>query len=485
MEADSPDTHAAAALFGWTTEAAERFQEESDALGEVAVRIVGARPDAFVGSAMPKEPGQGRPTIYIKGEADEEIRALAAHPTVAIDVVEGQPFSATDLDARVRLLARSLEEIGYDNFGTAYDILRRGRLTANIQAHPDLPRAPEAVRAMLPPAIADDVDLGFSEQAVSQPDAVRGGQWTGTSGTPEKCTTGYSVFGRNPRVSQITTAGHCSPVDRIGAVPLTLQLPIGLGSGLDVNHYTTPDVEERTFHPSTNTVGEVRSVEPYHAITINEPVCFYGRASAAANPNFPNCTQVTAKGLCHMPAADGGWTIDVVYTWDYLSKKGDSGGPWYFNWRAFGITYGGCNPNPNGPQTIGAFTPADYFDSRINAGVMARDWLVAGQVMPPGTIVMSEDGRSEFVMQHDGNLVIYHNHVPVWSTLWLGVPMQPGALAAMETDGNLVLWSNGVALWSTGTWHWPGSRIKMQSDGNLVVYSLDWTPRWASNTCCY
>lgn len=264
---------------------------------------------------------------------------------------------------------------------------------------------------------------------------------------------------------------------------LTSSPAAGLTVGVDAQQHQTAVQELRLFNFHANDVREVKSVEPEHAITLLEEVCFYGKATVTANPNYTRCTDVWFKGKCKMPSDYGGYIVDVVYTVQYLSQSGDSGGPWFHNERAFGITYGGCHPTDNQNPTWGAFTPVDFFH-RINAGVMARDWLVSGQVLNAGQMLVSEDGRSELVMQHDGNLVLYQNHVPVWASLWLGVPMIPGTLVSMQLDGNFVMWNNGVALWSTSTWGSLGNRIKLQSDGNLVVFTTAWTPLWASNTCC-
>jgi cell wall-associated NlpC family hydrolase len=51
-------------------------------------------------------------------------------------------------------------------------------------------------------------------------------------------------------------------------------------------------------------------------------------------------------------------------------------------------------------------------------------------------------------MQCDGNLVIYRNGKPLWSSKTAG---QPGAVLSVQNDGNVVIYRSGKALWSTGT----------------------------------
>lgn len=87
----------------------------------------------------------------------------------------------------------------------------------------------------------------------------------------------------------------------------------------------------------------------------------------------------------------------------------------------------------------------------------------------------------QFVMQADGNLVLYNNSGhPLWASNTEG---NPGAYLAMQPDGNLVVYSlTEHALWSSGTAGNPGDALQTQSDGNVVIYSSGGTALWATNT---
>jgi hypothetical protein len=87
----------------------------------------------------------------------------------------------------------------------------------------------------------------------------------------------------------------------------------------------------------------------------------------------------------------------------------------------------------------------------------------------------------QFVMQADGNLVLYNNSGrPLWASHTEG---NPGAYLAMQSDGNLVVYSvSGQPLWSSGTAGNPGDALQLQSDGNAVIYSSGGTALWATNT---
>ena len=98
--------------------------------------------------------------------------------------------------------------------------------------------------------------------------------------------------------------------------------------------------------------------------------------------------------------------------------------------------------------------------------------LVPGQVLAPGQILYSCDGRFQLQLQTDGNIVLrIVDYVALWSSATHGT--SPSGLV-MQEDGNLVLYStDGHALWHAGTHGHPGALTVLQDDGNLVVYQGD------------
>ncbi|WP_448612970.1 hypothetical protein [Modestobacter sp. URMC 112] len=107
-----------------------------------------------------------------------------------------------------------------------------------------------------------------------------------------------------------------------------------------------------------------------------------------------------------------------------------------------------------------------------------RSVLRAGDELVRGQQVTSPNGRYHVVLQHDGNVVVYHSATgrPLYSAGSYG-----GWLLRMQADGNLVAYrGDGIPLWATGTWREGPSWVAMQDDGNLVVYRADGTPSWRS-----
>ncbi|MGH7196895.1 MAG: hypothetical protein ACREGJ_03995 [Candidatus Saccharimonadales bacterium] len=86
----------------------------------------------------------------------------------------------------------------------------------------------------------------------------------------------------------------------------------------------------------------------------------------------------------------------------------------------------------------------------------------------------------KFILQGDGNLVLYANNRAIWSS---GTHGKPSSGLVMQADGNLVIYTpDGKPLWSSGTDGKGGARLTVQGDGNLVMYTPNNQPVWSSNT---
>ena len=98
--------------------------------------------------------------------------------------------------------------------------------------------------------------------------------------------------------------------------------------------------------------------------------------------------------------------------------------------------------------------------------------------IPRNTGIDSPDGRFHFIMQADGNLVLYGPSGALWAS-----NTNTGQVAYLQADGNLVVYDgNGSPIWasnSSGQWC---SVLYVQPDGNVVLYNLQHKPVWATNT---
>jgi hypothetical protein len=97
----------------------------------------------------------------------------------------------------------------------------------------------------------------------------------------------------------------------------------------------------------------------------------------------------------------------------------------------------------------------------------------------PGQSLETTDRKYKFVLQGDGNLVLYSANHPIWASSTIG---SNATRLSMQADGNLVLYdANGTALWYSQTVGGGTSYVAIQNDGNVVIYNNNGA-RWSTNT---
>jgi hypothetical protein len=121
-----------------------------------------------------------------------------------------------------------------------------------------------------------------------------------------------------------------------------------------------------------------------------------------------------------------------------------------------------------------------YHNSTGAGTYLGEHRLFANQVMYPGQYLRSPDKRYIFILQGDGNLVLYG---PGYHALWQsGTGGKSVSTVIMQGDGNLVIYGTGSqgSLWQSGNGQ-GSSTLTVQSDGNIVVYGPS-TATWITNT---
>jgi GH25 family lysozyme M1 (1,4-beta-N-acetylmuramidase) len=88
----------------------------------------------------------------------------------------------------------------------------------------------------------------------------------------------------------------------------------------------------------------------------------------------------------------------------------------------------------------------------------------------------SGNQRFSFIHQADGNVVLYDEHTPLWSS---GTEGTATDVLFMQADGNLVLLDPaGEPVWNTKTHRHPGSHLELRDDGHAAVVGLDGQALW-------
>ncbi|MBA4394195.1 MAG: hypothetical protein C0407_11640 [Desulfobacca sp.] len=105
--------------------------------------------------------------------------------------------------------------------------------------------------------------------------------------------------------------------------------------------------------------------------------------------------------------------------------------------------------------------------------------LPSGARLHRGESIWAPSGEFHLSCQNDGNLVLYRQGAPVWSSGTYGREVRE---CVMQTDGNLVLYGQGhQPVWATNTPGNPGAFLAVQDDGNVVIYRPA-HPVWASGS---
>jgi hypothetical protein len=92
------------------------------------------------------------------------------------------------------------------------------------------------------------------------------------------------------------------------------------------------------------------------------------------------------------------------------------------------------------------------------------------KIFKKGQSWLSENKKTQFVFQTDGNLVVYYDKKPIWDS----ATQNMGAdRIIFQGDGNLVIYdAANNPLWASNT-QGKNLYLNVQDDGNVVIYDND------------
>lgn len=344
-----PDLETIMKANNWSQAEAQAYQTKNDAIGTVANGVAAARPTAFVGSALGELPGDP-PTLYVKGSADTVIDDLVGAAPIPVTVVEDQPFSFDELEARQLSVHNALLSAGFEDVVTRINITGKGRVPVSLTTKPGLPDSPDAILALVPADLRSSVDLTLRNEPIVKPAGAFGGMRLQDDGVGE-CTSGWTVQQLGSGTRGISGAGHCFGINQVnhaGVIHPAVWQNEHVGQWGDLEWYTTNQAEADDFYADAANIRDVQAVEPRANIAVNEFVCVYGRSSNQRNCNMQvRDVSIACGNLNRLVQMDEGFVIG-----------GDSGGGWSFNFTAYGETFGSCD-------ALDSWTVADLFDNAL------------------------------------------------------------------------------------------------------------------------
>ncbi len=313
---------------GWTLAEAETDHQAAETVGRIAGLIAREEPDKYVGSAVGPE-RDSVPRLYLKGKASALARGLVDDADIQIRIIDDQPYSFGELEARAIRVQEALLADGLVDVAVAVDITGAGRIPVRVRQTDETP-SKATVRSMAPADLRDDVVIVIDDHGSWEPDHAGGGMKTTTTPAQWFCTSGWSVTG--PGYNGIVQAAHCDDgIDLIhGTHDMTLQ-DEHYGAYGDVEIFSTATTDEPYFYASTTEWREVLGMKPRGDLVAGESICAFGHGSNARHCSQLKYVSTTCCSLSRMVEME-----------DDIMTGGDSGGPWFKGDRAVGIHHGPC-----------------------------------------------------------------------------------------------------------------------------------------------
>ena len=340
-------------------EAIRRYGWHND-FAALALELRIAFPQDFSAAAIGDD---DMPWISFAGKAPADAVTAISGFVAPVRIVEGSGFTEEEMNRRLRVIHRSVvSDDRIANAVSGYDTVT-GRFDVTVT--PVLPTEPGAgpvdlvneLREGLPDSIRSlglEIDFLVVNHALSEQHALVGG---GVHLSP-KCTAGF-VVENSSGVRNITTAGHCPTDLAISDIDFDDDIPLESedeheGEWGDVQRHSVPSEEHElvnTFRYD-NGDGDFRFVTSTGVAREGQVLEKYGKITGKTSDRVYRINHcVDSQTIC-----------GVVLMHNDRSKKGDSGGPWFWGNTAYGIHQGEWFFLP---KVRDAFTPVHHIDEAL------------------------------------------------------------------------------------------------------------------------
>ena len=351
-QSDGNDVELIAKQFGWDVDATAHHLEAQHAFGQLINTLSLEYKDAYAGAAFAPVPDD-RSQIMLKGEAPDGVRELVEKSGLPVEVVDGLKYSEQELQQRTTDIVRGLGRLGYSEVGAA--VLPTGQIQVAVNADP-------SAAQKLGPELLDGVEITQSPDRMIQNEVIEGGVMVYAT-TGGSCTSGFSVRSLTTGVTGVSTAAHCSGINRYSAPGPDPSLSFRgehLGWFGDVEWNSSPDVEIARYWAGPGDNRPVTMVWPSNGYATNMVTCVHSRVNAVRS-----CDQIYSTFVVSW----SNWSLvaNLIATNNDNTSPGDSGGPWSFGTIADG--------GHRGDQWIwfgvrNIFTRAALFPTALGVAVM-------------------------------------------------------------------------------------------------------------------
>lgn len=352
-ESLAQDARAYAADTGVSLQEAVRRLELQDSAGGLNAALTANERDTFAGAWIQHDP-EFRIIVQFTGDDGiERVRPYVEGGPLA-DIVEVRTALVTlaELEAAQAKAVSAVRDLGVPVEAGTNVIENRVELYVTDRAPID--SAVQGGSLLLPDYVVVNQVKALSVNDIS----IEAGRNIG-------CTSGFSVQNVYTGTKGTTTAAHCdSPQYYIGVyLPMEHEVE---GGSFDVQWHTTPGYTPEPWIWDGSSFRSVTAMKRWQDQMVNQYVCKHGKATGFT------CGYIVKTNF--QPSGAGcGCVFNATFVWVHhssgqrLSDGGDSGGPWFIGYTAYGIHKG---HNPGGVENDAYYMAVDFIESGLPVNVL-------------------------------------------------------------------------------------------------------------------
>lgn len=315
-------------------EAYERYgwgEDFSDAVAEIRSKY----PNDFVASSM-EQGEQPRATVVFASEIPSMVASLLKDLPVPVDLVAHNGVPDAQMNDLVEAVHyKALESASSAHVSTEADE-QSGRIRVTLSGKQVTSDVVEAVQEASDATVASrgesfqdrvTVQIDVSDGPGGTLETIRGGAiLTFPNSSSLACTSGWAVASTSGTAEGLITARHCdNDLEYTERDVLTWRRSLPANRG-DMQFMSSSEDVGHSFYYG---VGQYRDVDaPLGTPSNDQYLCFFGRRTGNHCDNVRD-TYVCSGDYCNLVQMD-----------DHDTDGGDSGGPWYYGSRPYGVHHG-------------------------------------------------------------------------------------------------------------------------------------------------
>ena len=333
-EAAAVDAQSYADDFGVTLNVALERLAIQEKLGEAIVELSDRESETYAGAWVEHSP-EWRMVVRTtaSGPSDQTVAEYFSESTIPVTVKRDAPWSYQQTRQNIQAIEGALEGV-VDEYLLYVNPREPKGIALSLRIPDDMSDATEEDLGRLLPALVADksASLGWTDGPILHKADVYGGASTQKRNTNEFwCTLGFSVE-TSGGTTGLVTSEHCSPD---GNINLDYYAPDGTEYEMTYVHgrnddlgdfawFTTGEVEDnRIYAPHLRSITSYE--DDYEGLNAGRYVCRYGRVT---------------NRECDVVHGRSDQVDNLVIMVNKESDFGDSGGPWFHVYRAYGVHVG-------------------------------------------------------------------------------------------------------------------------------------------------